>query len=80
MTEFPGEVAGQQRKNGTPFFFHTAETEIYRNSQGKGCLVHFNTRFRAAKDQPQEMTCFCAAFPRSKSTSDDAAVRYNNPL
>jgi ketosteroid isomerase-like protein len=39
-TEFTGDFAAKQRKDGTPFSFHAAETQIYRKSHGKWCLVH----------------------------------------
>ncbi len=39
-TEFTGDFAAKQRKDGTPFSFHAAETQIYRKSRGKWCLVH----------------------------------------
>ena len=39
-TEFTGEFTAKQRKYGTPFSFHAAETQIYLKSKGKWCLVH----------------------------------------
>lgn len=39
-TEFIGDFAAKQRKDGTPFSFHAAETQIYRKSHDKWCLVH----------------------------------------
>ena len=39
-TEFTGDFAAKQRKDGMPFSFHAAETQIYRKSHGKWCLVH----------------------------------------
>ena len=39
-TEFTGDFAAKQRKDGKPFSFHAAETQIYRKSRGKWCLVH----------------------------------------
>jgi ketosteroid isomerase-like protein len=39
-TEFTGDFAATQRKDGRPFSFHAAETQIYRKSRGKWCLVH----------------------------------------
>jgi ketosteroid isomerase-like protein len=39
-TEFTGDFAAKQRKDGTPAIFHAAETQIYRKSAGKWCLVH----------------------------------------
>jgi len=39
-TEFTGDFAAKQRKDGAPFSFHAAETQIYRKSRGKWCLVH----------------------------------------
>jgi len=39
-TEFTSDFAAKQRKDGTPFSFHAAETQIYRKSHGKWCLVH----------------------------------------
>lgn len=39
-TEFTGDFVAKQRKDGTPFSFHAAETQIYRKSHGKWCLVH----------------------------------------
>jgi hypothetical protein len=38
-TEFKGDFAAKQRKDGAPFPFHAAETQIYRKSKGKWCLV-----------------------------------------
>lgn len=39
-TEFTGDFAAKQRKDGTPVFFHAVETQIYRRSRDKWCLVH----------------------------------------
>ena len=39
-TEFTGDFTAKQRKDGTPISFHAAETQIYRKSKGKWCLVH----------------------------------------
>ena len=39
-TEFTGDFVAKQRKDGAPFSFHAAETQIYRKSDGKWCLVH----------------------------------------
>ena len=39
-TEFTGDFAAKQRKDGTPVSFHAAETQIYRRSQRGWCLVH----------------------------------------
>jgi ketosteroid isomerase-like protein len=39
-TEFTADFTAKQRKDGTPFSFHAAETQIYRKSHGKWCLVH----------------------------------------
>ncbi len=39
-TEFTGDFAAKRRKDGAPFSFHAAETQIYRKSHGKWCLVH----------------------------------------
>lgn len=39
-TEFTGDFVAKQRKDGAPFSFHAAETQIYRKSHGKWCLVH----------------------------------------
>jgi len=39
-TEFTGDFVAKQRKDGTPVSFHAAETQIYRRSQGKWCLLH----------------------------------------
>ncbi len=39
-TEFTGDFAARQRKDGAPFSFHAAETQIYRKSHSKWCLVH----------------------------------------
>ncbi len=38
--EFTGDFAAKQRKDGTAFSFHAAETQIYRKLQGKWCLLH----------------------------------------
>jgi ketosteroid isomerase-like protein len=52
-TEFTGDFAAKQRKDGTPFSFHAAETQIYRKSRGKWCLVHVQYSTFAAQ-QPAE--------------------------
>jgi len=39
-TEFTGDFAARQRKDGTPVFFHAVETQIYRRAHDKWCLVH----------------------------------------
>ena len=39
-TEFTGDFTAKQRKDGAPFSFHAAETQIYRKLQGRWCLVH----------------------------------------
>ena len=39
-TELTGDFAAKQRKDGAPSSFHAAETQIYRKSRGKWCLVH----------------------------------------
>jgi ketosteroid isomerase-like protein len=51
-SEFTGDFAAKQRKDGTPFSFHAAETQIYRKSHGKWCLVHVQYSTFAA--QPAE--------------------------
>ena len=52
-SEFTGDFAAKQRKDGTPFSFHAAETQIYRKSRGKWCLVHVQYSTFAAQ-QPAE--------------------------
>jgi ketosteroid isomerase-like protein len=39
-TEFTGDFAAKQGKDGTPVSFHAAETQIYRKLKGKWCLLH----------------------------------------
>jgi ketosteroid isomerase-like protein len=52
-TEFTGDFAAKQRKDGTPVTFHAAETQIYRKSAGKWCLVHVQYS-TFASPQPSE--------------------------